>query len=171
MTELSNKFKNSNGVFFLKALFFETTLADKSTVVYTLKDRDHEGYPSLYLLYLAENDLTEYQFANKYLDGWAHWEALCSCGWFKPYLERWRKELALKHKAEALKRIISEAQSSSRNAFTANKFLVSSGWVEETDKPKRGRPSKKEIEDEKQAILSSDKELQQIAQNLNLKLN
>ena len=130
MDSNQTKFKNSNGVFLLKALFYETTLADKSSVIYTLKDRDHEGYPSLYRLYMETGDLTEYQFASEHLDGWAHWEALCSCVWFQPYLERWRKELTLRHKAGALKRIISEAQSSSRNAFTANKFLVQSGWVE-----------------------------------------
>ena len=120
---------------------------------------------------MESGDLTEYTFATEHLDGWAHWEALCSCVWFKPYLERWRKELTLRHKAGALKRIISEAQSSSRNAFTANKFLVQGGWVDPEEKPKRGRPSKKEVEAEKQAILSSDKELQDIVRNMDIKLN
>ena len=163
-------FRGPTGQFYLRALFFEQTLADKSLVVYTLKDRDHEGYPSLYRLYIEGNDLTEYEFANTYLEGWAHWEALCSCTWFKPYLERWRRELLLKNKAQALKRIISESKSDSRNAFTANRFLVTSGWMDAEEKPKRGRPSKKEIEQEKYDILSADKELQEIAKSMNLKV-
>ena len=163
-------FKSPQGHFLLRALFFETTLADKSSVVYSLKDKDHEGFPSLYLAYLEADDLTEYEFATAKLDGWAHWEALCSCSWFKPYVARWRTELKLKHKAQALKRIIAESRGSSRNAFTANKFLVTDGWVEQEEKSKRVRPSKKEIEDEKRNILEADAELNEIAKTLNFKV-
>lgn len=164
----SNPFKNDHGAYLLRALFFETTGADKETVVYTLKDEDHEGYKSLYLLYLACNDLTEYEFANTYLGGWDHWTKLSGCSWFKPYLSRWREELKLKHKAEALKRIIAESRSSSRNAFTANKFLVKEEWIESDEKPKRGRPSKSEVEAEKRKLLESDSELNDIISRMEL---
>ena len=161
-------FKGPTGSYLTRALFYEQTLADKSSVLYTLKNEDHEGFPSLYRLYMEENDPTEYHFANKYLDGWAHWEALCECIWFKPLVERWRKEIALRIKAEALKRIALEAKSTSKNAFSANRFLVSEGWVEKTESTtKRGRPSKKELEDTKKEILSKDQELNEILQRLN----
>ena len=162
-----NKFKNDSGAWLLKALFFETTLADKSQVVYTLKDEDHEGYPSLYKLYLDTGDITEYEFASLHLGGWDHWCRLQKCSWFTPYLERWREELRLKLKAKALRGVISEAQSSSRNAFAANKFLVQEGW-KEPEKSKRGRPSKAEIDKERDKLLEFDAELKEAKERLNL---
>jgi hypothetical protein len=141
-----SKFRTTSNTRYLKGLFYEQTLSDKSSVVYTLKDWDHLGYPSLYRLFMELEDLTEYEFSNKYLDGWEHWDMLCRCEWFKPYVERWRKELSLKIQGEALKALRAEASSSSRNAFAANKFLVDRGWVDKTEKTNnRGRPSKEEI--------------------------
>src|SRR3990167_1337022 len=91
-----NPFKNASGARLTQALFYEETGADKSSVIYTLKDQDHEGFPSLYRLYIEMEDILEYEFANKYLDNWSHWEWLTQAGWFKPYVLRWRKELELK---------------------------------------------------------------------------
>lgn len=130
----------------LRQLFFETTLADKSSVVYTLKDRDHEGYPSLYRLYMETDDPTEYLFATEFLDGWDHWETLCQCTWFKPYIERWRREIEIKHRALALKNIKGlAANPDSKEYHQANKFLVNAGWVEEKKRRTAGRPSKDEV--------------------------
>lgn len=133
-----------------KALFFETTLADKSTVLYTLKEKDHivDGvtYPSLHRLYLEVNDPTEYAFAVKYLDGWSHWETLCQCTWFKPYLKKWRTELELRMKSKALSRIMVESASASKNALAANRYLLEKGWEpQEGQGSKRGRPTKEDI--------------------------
>ena len=161
------KFRNSTNGRYLKGLFFEQTLADKSSVVYTLKDWDHEGFPSLYRLYMEMEDLTEYEFANKYLDGWEHWEMLNACEWFKPYVERWRKELTLKVQARALKALRAEAQSSSKNSFVANKFLVDRGWVDKSEKSHgRGRPSKDEVKKAADAIALHDKRLEEDLQRL-----
>lgn len=162
-----SKFRNSTNGRYLKGLFFEQTLADKSSVVYTLKDWDHLSYPSLYRLYMEMEDLTEYEFANAYLDGWEHWEMLCQCEWFKPYVERWRKELTLKIQARALKALRAEAESSSKNAFVANKFLVDKGWVDKSEKAHgRGRPSKDEVKKAADAIALSDKRLEEDLQRL-----
>lgn len=151
------RFKNAQGVRFLKALFFEETLADKANVVYTLKDQDHEGYPSLYRLYMETGDPTEWKFANAHLDGWDHWQNLCECTWFKPYVARWRKELSLRIASEALTRIMAEAKTASRNAFTANRFLLE-GW-EAKGESKRGRPSKQAIREEAHRIASSESQI------------
>ncbi len=81
-------------------------------------------FPSLYLLYKEANDITEYDFASTYLESYDHWLKLCKCTWFKQdYLRRWRRDLELKQKATALKQIVKEASSSSKNSFQANKFL------------------------------------------------
>ena len=127
---------------YLKGLFFETTNADKASVVYTLKDHPHNGYPSLYLCYMQSNDLTEYEFAKEHLLNWDHWERLCNCNWFQPYLERWRKELELKIRAQALNSIIAESKSDSKSAYQAAKFLVERGWAPKNEK---GRPSKEDV--------------------------
>lgn len=140
-----SKFRNSSNTKYLQGLFFEQTLADKSTVLYTLKDEDHMGYPSLYQKYMAVSDPTEYKFATEWLDGWEHWEGLCNCSWFKPYVARWRRELALKIKSEALASIIKESRSTSSNSYQAAKFLVNGEWEE---KRGRGRPSKQEVKEE-----------------------
>lgn len=162
---MNPKFRNSSNGRYLKGLFYETTPSDKSSVSYTLKDWDHTVddvvYPSLYRLYLSKEDLTEYEFANEYLDGWEHWEMLTNCSWFKPYVDRWRKELSLKIKARALNRLKAEASSSSKNAFLANKYLVEKGWVEkENSSHGRGRPSKDEVKAAAKEIAITDRRIE-----------
>lgn len=140
-----SRFKGDTGVLLTKSLFFETSL-DKSKVQYTLKDFDHNGYPSLYLLYMKEGDPIEYSFAKKHLDSWSHWELLCNSTWFKPYVERWRKELELRTKSEALEKLTKLAEGEGRDAAMANKYLLESGWKKEDKQgPKRGRPSNEEV--------------------------
>jgi len=163
------KFKTDQGIFYTKGLFFETTLADKSTVLYTLKNEDHEGYPSLYRLYMEQADLTEWEFANKHLGGWDHWQKICECNWFKEYIQRWREELELSIRAAALRRIQAEARSSSRNAYTANKFLVDAGWKpKEEKKDSVGRPSKEAIRKKAIELVQDEELLQEDFKRLNL---
>lgn len=154
----TNKFKTPGGVRYLKALFYETTLADKSTVLYTLKDQDHQGYPSLYRLYLACEDWTEHTFATSYLDGWEHWEQLCKCNWFKPYIEAWRKELETILKARLLNRLLEDAHdTTSKTSTSSAKFLLQEGWAKEGKATaKRGRPSKDEIAQEANRLAELD---------------
>ena len=173
---MNPKFRNSSNGRYLKGLFYEMTPADKSSVSYTLKDWDHtvEGvvYPSLYRLYLAQEDLTEYEFANNYLDGWEHWEMLTNTTWFKPYVDRWRKELSLKVKAKALSRLKAEAASSSKNAFVANKFLIEKGWVDTEGSGKgRGRPSKDEVKAAAHEIAISDRRIDEDFARLTKEVN
>lgn len=141
----TNKFRSKQNVRLMRGLFFETTGEDKTFVVYSLKDRDHLGYPSLYRLFMEMEDLTEFNFAKKYLDGWEHWDILCSSNWFKPYVERWREELKLQVKAKALAELRSVASDpENKNHYQANKFLIEGGW-EATKKPANrrvGRPNK-----------------------------
>jgi hypothetical protein len=153
-------FRSSTNSRYLKGLFYETTLANKFSVVYTLKDQDHLSFPSLYRLYLEANDPTEYRFALEHLDGWEHWEMLCSCTWFKPYVERWRRELELRLKSESLARIMREAKTNSKESFTANRYLLEKGW-EAKDKNPRGRPSKEQIQQQAQVIALTDRRLEE----------
>ena len=144
-------FRAANGVRYLEGLFFEKNrMEDRQGCHYTLKDRDHQGFPSLYRLYMEKEDLTEWGFAQAYLDGWEHWDILCNCLWFKPYVERWRKELELKIKGRALSNIRQVAiDETNKNSYYANKLLLEGGWKDkESSAQKRGRPSKDEIKKE-----------------------
>lgn len=153
------QFKNNSGVYYTNALFWERTL-DKSTAVYTLKENDHNGYPSLYKGYMDANDPTEYRFALQYLDGWQHWETLCDCSWFKPYLSRWRRELELRTRSEALLRVREvAANTTAKDSLTANRFLLQGGW-KEAPTTKRGAPTKQQIKDAAHNIASTDKSLE-----------
>lgn len=142
-TTAMSKFRNSKGMRLMSSLFLETSYADQSNCVYTLKDEDHRGLPSLYRLYMETEDLTEYEFANKYLDGYEHWTMICESNWFKKYIARWRKELELKIRGRALK-VLQEIASdpSHKSASGVNQFLVKGGWKEAAGK---GRPSKDDV--------------------------
>lgn len=159
-----SKFKGDTGVLLTKSLFFETSL-DKSKVQYTLKDFDHTvngvTYPSLYLLYMKEGDPIEYSFAQKHLDSWSHWELLCNTTWFKPYVERWRKELELRTKSEALEKLTELAKGEGRDAAMANKYLLESGWKEKKTGPGRGRPSKEEVSNAARDIALSGAQIEE----------
>ena len=152
----------------LKGLFYEMTLSDKSSVVYTLKDVDHEGYPSLYRLYMETNDPTEWRFAQECLDGWEHWEMLCATTWFKPYVERWRRELELRMKSEALSRIMRESKTGSKESFQANKYLLEKGWEPKDSQHRRGRPSKDEIAKAAKEIATTDRRLEEDFERLQI---
>lgn len=153
-------FRNATNVRFLKAIFLEHSYTDRSNVIYTLKDQDHDGYPSLYRLYMELEDVTEYDFANAYLENYDHWEMLCKCGWFQPFLARWRKELDLKLKTEAVRVIRQELKDpASKNKFQAAKMIIDRVWELRDPKvpPKRGRPPKVDEESDEDRISNDEK--------------
>lgn len=160
MSNFSSPFRDPvQNVRYTKALFFEVAVDDKSNVMYTLKDKDHKGYPSLYRLYMDMADPLEINFAEAYLDGWEHWQMICDTVWFKPYIKRWRHELQLKLRAEALLRIRDIAKDEThRGSLAANKILLDGGWQTKEDTKKVGRKSKDEIKAEAERLFVSEKD-------------
>ena len=144
----TDPYKTANNQPLLKGLFYETS-ASRETVVYTLKDQEHAGYPSLKALYLQEADPTEYSFAVKHLGGVEHWEILQQCTWMRPYVAQWRYELDLKLKSEAVANILKEGRSGSKQSLMANRWLAEKGWA---SKEKKGRPTKEAISQEANKI-------------------
>ncbi len=168
ITTEETKFKDKLGRKKTKALFYEYN-PDKSQVLYTLQDEDKGDIPSLYRLYMELGDLTEYEFAVQHFYNWEHWKMLCSISWFIPHIARWREELDLKTKAEALKRIKAEAKDpKAKNTFSANKVLIDRSW--ENSKPKkptpRGRPTKEEVLGELKREVQESKELDKDLQRI-----
>lgn len=150
--DLSSKFKNASGVYYLQKLFIDFTTEERGTAIYCLTPNDHPSgkYPSLHRLYLETEDPTEWNFAQKYFDSWDHWVMVSNSAKVKPYVEKWRTELELKLRAKALKEIIdvADATNGAKNYYEANKFLVTGGWLsgeEKKEAAKRGRPSKEDI--------------------------
>jgi hypothetical protein len=141
-------FKNEQGKWLTKALFFEMTLpATRQHACYTLKDEDHvvdgKTYYSLYQKFIECDDPTEYQFAKQHLGGWSHWKALQNSPELAPYVEAWREERDVMMRSQGVMGVIEQAIEGN---YQASKWLADKGW--EVDAPKRGRPSKQEVEKE-----------------------
>lgn len=124
-----------------QSLFLEIGYTSNS--VYTLKEVDHEYegriYPSLKKLYLELEDTTEYEFANKYLLGWKHWQRIAENKALKPFVTEWREELELKLRSRAVKQMMELA---SGGSYQASKWLADRGW----DTRGAGRPTKADKE-------------------------
>jgi hypothetical protein len=159
------EWKSSNGKWLQKTLFEDFRYDSEyysytPNFIYTLKDEDFEGYPSLRRLYLESSDPSEYNFANEHLGGWDHWQTLCGSTWFAPIVDDWRKELSIKLKAEAMAKIRAIANDPlNKNFYTANKYLNEEGWDTETKRLKQGRRSKEIIQSEARKLTKVDADL------------
>jgi hypothetical protein len=161
----------------LRDLFIDFATDDqgRKDAVYTLKyydlEQDGKIYFSLYQLFMAQEDLTEWEFANKHLLGWDHWERLSALKAIKDYVEIWRRDLEQKIKSRAFKVIMQEAEEAGKNAFEANKLLLTGKWKElakSVTESKRGRPSKAEVEGRAQEELNTHKALMEDMKRLGL---
>jgi hypothetical protein len=143
-----------------KSLFYEMSYGDTSRVVYTLKDKDHKGYKSLYKLYMEERDILEHTFANKYFESYEHWQLVSETSWLKPLVEKWREELELVLKAEALSNIIAVSKDPEHKShYEASKYLLNSPWRGPTDN--RGRPSRQKIKEAAEDLFSKHQTFKQ----------
>lgn len=139
-TDPNNKFRNSLNKLYGKELFVEFNTVP-GVALYTLQKHDYLGCLSLYRLYIEMADLSEYDFANKYFDGWKHWEMLSAAGWLKPYIEEWRQELEVKIKARAIANVIAISNSDGKDKLSASKYIAERGWEKKTTR-RVGRPEK-----------------------------
>jgi len=141
-----SKLRDSRGRPLTQSLFLEVGY-NIEFAVYTQKDEDYEYkgilYPSLKRLYLEHEDPTEYDFACTYLLGWDQWQRICANKVFTKMVEAWRVELELKIRSQAVRDILDQSQGD--KGFQAAKWLADRGW----DKRGAGRPSKDELEREK----------------------
>lgn len=113
--------------YFTQSLFIETkTNVTDWEPVYTLDSmQDTDDLISLPRLYMLHSDVTEYNFAVDVFGSYEHWEILCTKTWFKPYVERMRKELELSIKSQAIDQIKEKADGGDFNAI---KYLASKAW-------------------------------------------
>lgn len=166
MAKPNSKFRNASNQRLIKQLFYEECYGKEDKyAVYTLKDYDHAGYPSLYRLYMEMGDFKEYAFAETYLDGYEHWLMLCRTSWFKPYIARWREELLLREQGIALNRIREVARTKEhKSSYEANKFLLTASWASLGHS--KGRPSKEQVKAEAERIATAEKQISEDAERI-----
>jgi hypothetical protein len=152
-----SKFRTWQNRLMTKALFIELTAPElQDNCLYSIsnvpKERNGKIYPSLYELYMAEDDILEHDFARKYFESYAHWCIICESWWMRDIVAQWREELSIRIKSDALKIIRAEADAGTKYAYPAAVYLTKEGWkqpakVERTN-GKVGRPSKAAIAEE-----------------------
>ena len=124
-------FKDSMNRWVTVGLFEETAGPNKDFVIMSL-DEARKAFVSC-------GDLTGYIFAENYLGGWPHWQAILSSPRLSEEVEKWVDELDVKKRAASLQRIEEKAE---EGHYHSNKFLADRGW---STRP-AGRPSKDEVE-------------------------
>lgn len=102
---------------------------------------DRPGMVNCQKTFVGLGDPTGYKWAMKYLGSWEHFLRLTENQWFSEALAKWRQELETKQLAEDLEVIRNISRSDAKDKLTAAKYLANREW----EKPKRGRPTKKEV--------------------------
>lgn len=152
--------KNEMGVTRTKGLFYELSYQNPANVLFTLKDEDIlvndkilQSLPKLYRA-IVPNDPTEYTFAITVFGYWDIWDTIRNAPQVKVHVDRWRKEVEIKVKSEAIQIIAKEAKEGGRSSFTAAKLLLDRGWLDpiETNKAKKKLRDKEEEEMNKAAL-------------------
>ncbi len=164
MANRSN-YLDSCGRFRTRSLFVELIqkeqLAAGYTPVYSLTGES--GYLDLHSMYMECQDPTEYKFAILAWGSWEHHEHMTTLGWFTEYLEKWRAELQVQMKSQAIKALMEVATQDGNRGITAAKYIASFGW-----ETKAGRPSKAEALKLKRVQAAVDHETKADAKRLGL---
>lgn len=162
-------FRDEGGRFRCRSLFVETNVTPAYPPIYTLKRQDTDGYLSFPRLYLSYEDPTEYQVAVNLFGGMEHWERVVASPMLRPYIEELRKEVKAKIASQAMEKIRAEAESGSAKAYEANKFLYGEfNQSGKPHKPKRGRPSKSELEGYKKQLVGESSDINDDLKRLNI---
>lgn len=139
---------NNMGVQRKKSLFFEECYDDPKDCVFTLKEYDHEGYASLYKLFMkyTTEDPSEYVFALAVFGSWSTWSNLSTSPVLKPYLPKWRDEVQVRNRSLALIEVAKAAPSN----FQAAKYLLEQEMLTEEGKNAyQERPKSKKLRGKK----------------------
>jgi hypothetical protein len=155
--------RSSNGIMKTEGLFIESASKINSmtnrlaaTPIYTLKDYDKPGYPSMYLIYI--DCVTEYEAAMKLLGSYRHWKKLCQSTMFIEYLEEWREER--KARDEAVARTTLLASVVDGNVSAAKTIM------DESKRKGAGRPSKVEVAGEMSRAVKDQAHLENIVDRM-----
>lgn len=167
----TNKFKDITSRWRTMSLFFEYRRGE--IPLYSLSPEEKKlevdgkilTFPSLHKIYLGYNHVPgyEYDFANEWLGGWAHWQLMLKNKLINPYFAVWREEMEIKLQASGFYSMIN--MSKDPKGFAAAKYLADRGW-----KGMRGRPSTEEIESTKKAMALATSAVEDDMQRMGLSL-
>jgi hypothetical protein len=108
--------------------------------------RDRPGLINFGKEYIAYGDMTGYKMADKYLEGYSHWNLLMKSQWFKEAKAIWDEEIEARLHAEAMETLVAISKGEGPQAIQAAKFLATKQYREKhPGKGIRGRPSKDEV--------------------------
>tara|TARA_R110000868_G_scaffold166543_1_gene400555 strand:- start:73 stop:603 length:531 start_codon:yes stop_codon:yes gene_type:complete len=158
-----------------KGLFYESSYENTANVIFTLKPDDIEvrghTYVSLNKLYvsLCAADPTEYTFSQVVFSSWDIWDTLRRSPYLKNEVARWRREVEVRIKSEAIRAIADEMKTGGRSSFSAAKLLLDRGWLDsDTASAAKSKLQKKEEDDLNKEAMS---QLSDDAERLGLKIN
>lgn len=142
------KFLGGSGTRLTKQLFVEYAyISDNDNAVYTLArhDKEFEGrtYPSLYQLYMAEGDVTEARFVERYLYDWEQWERLQKNPVIAEEIERWRKDLKQKVGGQLVDELMSDAFNEDSKTRTSSAKYLLDNIIKPKARSSAGRPKNK----------------------------
>lgn len=121
--------------------------------------------PDLHAIYMQCEDPTEYDFAMEAWGSWEHHEhMIASCKWFMDYLTKWRSELQVQMKSQAIKALMKVATTDGNRGITAAKYISDFGWEK-----KAGRPTKAQTEKNKKEKAAVAEETAADAKRLGLR--
>lgn len=149
-------FKSDCGVWLTSALFVETATHSKDYILFTLKGEDYKGFESFPKLFLSltEKDPTEYDMAMTIFGSWEHWVDIANSAKLKPVMKKLREEVSVRQKSAAMKFMIKEVETNSRNSFASAKLLLSKPWEDTPLTPAKRKAAKKQNQEEDRRVLS-----------------
>lgn len=148
MSDKRDKYKGFGNKWLTEGLFLETTQGEDEYCLYTLQpwDRKKNGkfYPSLHKLFVEMGDVSEWNFANHYFDGYQHWLLIKSKPWFKEYYAKMVEELNAKIQHMAVEEMMGQVREGKASQATLQ-YLANKGYIEKAavGKPKRKKPEDK----------------------------
>ena len=117
-----------------------------------------EEIANLYPKFMSTLDPTEYKFAIKHVGSWELWQTMLKIPRIKIQVDKWRRELDVKIRSEALARILEASQGETRDALGANRYLLEANFL---GKEKVGRPSKEAIATEAKKIVARNEQVEE----------
>lgn len=166
-----NKVRKTN------ALFLETSKESRGEnfdSIYTLVDCRPLHYKiyngmvryDLAQLYLGCDDITEHEFANKFLYDTHQWEKMCKNTVLEEYIKEWRKEQRLKVKSMMFGVILDDAlDAGSKTKTSSAKYLLEKYYDPNT---KNNKQVKKEKDEDVRELMDIQEDRARLLNSLKL---
>jgi hypothetical protein len=164
-----DQMRDVEGRFRTQSLFWETsTKREKYPPLFTLKDKESKGLPSLRQIYFTYEHLPEheYEFALDVFGSWELWNKIATESTVRHHIVEWRKELEMKVRASAMKAMIQSALNDGSKGAATAKYLSEAGWRGTA----RGRPTKEELQRELKVQAGIAKEFEADLERIGLKV-